>query len=1281
MPLFVNEEKDKKENKAIKEFTDRVEPRNVFWKNYKLIETAMETNEKIPIQVVNFYGIGGTGKTRLLKQLRLEMKNNEKEAKICYIDFEKLKTFNGEPASILNAIKVELKNKFNYEFPLFELAYYEYKIKLGVDISKPELRNILLKNKELNFLASFIEEIPLVGTFSKILSIVDEGASILRNRLNDSNLKSKIENIQNITAQEQEEMLSYYFALDFQNNLKKEKYPFVFQIDTYERLVNELTEVGNVNKIDDWLKGKDGLIRNVNNVLWVIAGREKLKWESQDKNWKGSLDQHLLGDLSQNDSATFLKTAGITDEKLIEQLYNLTSGTPIFLDMCVDTYYKLIESNKEIVIEEFGGDRIKLVERFFTYMNDTEKDFVTVLAFIENWTDDTIESQIKPILGNFSFSLYEKIKQFSFVIQEGLNYKIHETIRGVITEEASELIRNKFNKARKDSKEEKIKQIEEITVETIKKENIQKEYENSEEKNKMKKEYVSEIYIHSVKREEYRKVIDEIVSDIIDFLYKKPKFTKENKKIYCDMLNNLMLKIEQFLEKYDVRYDYKKIESILNYKIFKNTYEYKRLEGLYACLKRYYYMLDGKHYYEFGNSAYKSIIKHYSKTKNLYKENEEKVKQITFITKILGNADYTINMNNEISKKEFFSAKELDTYMGILDKHYISHTTVEYMLLKYMRRDYKKFLAIYDKFLQENINTENVYYQRIIIRLALNIIFEEFKGKAGTGYKMREYSLKKEAKKRIEQSHSNLIDQNEIDNMIYEYVSDSRDKFVNKYIDIVISYVNNNKTLVDETFLDICIKLLETIGVGKLVSDEAKIKLAEMLVEIKNEILYSKNANLIEKYAKLLFLVLKIPIYVKQKYFKENEKRYEKLVNNSFVTLDELYNKMIEIHGKWSKKAEIIECTYKINTLIQYNNWDLIIKIYKKYTGNNYSYSKLKLIKEEINKYMKCIKNADLLTVKQLEELYNIMFDEYEKEMNEYFENYKNISSWKQNKINDDWYTFLKLPVEIFNKNGDIKYFEKIMDYLYKKIEKFNILPTIDMYKNFSVLLNLMWESAMNPKNNEMIDKSFKILDKVFNKKGIPKFDKKGIYENIDFRRDMSLYATLILLQISYKKYLSNDEISNYISFKEENKNKKYDITESNIGIYIELTEWNKKYIERLNEGYYLIKDNMTRWCNKVAVRNIVNELYLTEPKSNRYVNKEFYQLKRCLYSVIIGLEWKGELENTFNKIVNKNVKGLLKDKKNFEYYIKLKEIINTIISYNIGNFVSIQEVRAKIKT
>ena len=160
--------------------------------------------------------------------------------------------------------------------------------------------------------------------------------------------------------------------------------------------------------------------------------------------------------MSEEDSTSFLRSAGITEEDLINQIYKITCGTPVFLDMCVDTYYKFIEQNQKPTAKDFSGDRRKLIERFFTYMNDSEKDFVTVLAFIGNWTDNNIEDRIRPVLGNFSFSLYEKIKQFSFVIHEGENYKIHETIRDVITEEASPIIKNKFNTIIREKQEEKI---------------------------------------------------------------------------------------------------------------------------------------------------------------------------------------------------------------------------------------------------------------------------------------------------------------------------------------------------------------------------------------------------------------------------------------------------------------------------------------------------------------------------------------------------------------------------------------------------------------------------------------------------------------------------------------------------------------------------------------------------------------------------------------------------------------------------------------------------------
>ena len=54
-------------------FTDREEPRKAFWELYNRMESG-------DVEVINFYGVGGEGKTTLLRKLQseLEKKANNK---------------------------------------------------------------------------------------------------------------------------------------------------------------------------------------------------------------------------------------------------------------------------------------------------------------------------------------------------------------------------------------------------------------------------------------------------------------------------------------------------------------------------------------------------------------------------------------------------------------------------------------------------------------------------------------------------------------------------------------------------------------------------------------------------------------------------------------------------------------------------------------------------------------------------------------------------------------------------------------------------------------------------------------------------------------------------------------------------------------------------------------------------------------------------------------------------------------------------------------------------
>ena len=65
-------------------FTDREEPRAAFWEIYNNIQRG-------EYEIIHYYGIGGIGKTTLLKQIQLEIskKFNDTNKMSIYYNYEK----------------------------------------------------------------------------------------------------------------------------------------------------------------------------------------------------------------------------------------------------------------------------------------------------------------------------------------------------------------------------------------------------------------------------------------------------------------------------------------------------------------------------------------------------------------------------------------------------------------------------------------------------------------------------------------------------------------------------------------------------------------------------------------------------------------------------------------------------------------------------------------------------------------------------------------------------------------------------------------------------------------------------------------------------------------------------------------------------------------------------------------------------------------------------------------------------------------------------------------
>jgi len=438
----------KQKEKAEKIFTDRVKPRVAFENSLKELTEAPND-----IFVLSYYGIGGIGKTKLLNVLieKVNEINQQNKEKIITVKFD-FSVATDQRRVLLNLRNLFVQNGF--EFPLWDFAEKQYS-KLTGQQSILVDNNVEKVNTTDNPYVDLLVECAnaIVPGTTLILKAITATKSIIgdvetaRKKLtevirkhynNDEDEFSTV--IKKMSKLGAEELLSNfpdYFASDLKNNITATKLPIVIMLDTYEKLVDTYKYLGYGEMQDDWLR--ENIVDVVPGVLWVIAGRECLHWEKRDSSWNGCIEEHRLGDLVKEDSCEFLKYAKIPTE-LWEDIYVLTQGTPLFLDLCVDMYYDLKHNTEtDITIEILAGEnrsKERLLERYVRYMSIEEREILEVEAMLGTWNDEQqelIEKICKKCFGHYNESLYRESLTHSIIyVDEKDNYILHDVVQQAI---------------------------------------------------------------------------------------------------------------------------------------------------------------------------------------------------------------------------------------------------------------------------------------------------------------------------------------------------------------------------------------------------------------------------------------------------------------------------------------------------------------------------------------------------------------------------------------------------------------------------------------------------------------------------------------------------------------------------------------------------------------------------------------------------------------------------------------------------------------------------------
>lgn len=409
---------------AVKIFTDRIKPRNAFWNVYEEYKKTM-SNENPEAKVLSYYGMGGIGKSRLIEQLQEELESREKSHYVTLDFTEHNGMYDG-----LRYIQQVLKKKYHFSFPLYaaglvKRAELEQK---GEQIDENKFRSYLGETADDFF--DMVEQlgwIPFIEFLPKTVRLFTKGINFLSKKRDKRLYKQEIREIQSKKGiPEIDKLLPVLLGKDIERNMASEQEPLVIFLDTYEKLVDELAAVGYAYTKDDWLKGDDGLILNTKKVLWVIAGREKLKWAEKDPDWGDSLEQHLMESISEADTREYLVAAGIPN-MLQHDLYELTHGVPLLLDLSVDTYYRIQERGEEPVIDKFGHDEQTIVERYIRYMDTFQQKIMYKMAFLRKWPKNDM-NMFKFEDGAFDPIQFNILAQSSCISEiDGMNV-LHEVV-------------------------------------------------------------------------------------------------------------------------------------------------------------------------------------------------------------------------------------------------------------------------------------------------------------------------------------------------------------------------------------------------------------------------------------------------------------------------------------------------------------------------------------------------------------------------------------------------------------------------------------------------------------------------------------------------------------------------------------------------------------------------------------------------------------------------------------------------------------------------------------
>jgi len=392
-------------------------------------------------QVLVFYGVGGTGKTWLLKKLREQVPDGIPSA---YLDFDVSKNgkrYVDDHVTVLQSIKEQL----SVPTPRFDLALAMLHKKRGhVTESGSGVPWLDIAGDIVS--SSVPGAGPVLKMLSKSALVRLEGTS-LEKLLRTHFGKDLVIALRRMTDQEIENSLLGYLSEDLAESLPthlNRAVKCVIFLDTFESI-----GAGFENK--EHKRSREECFQNLaakcGFALVVIAGQNRLSWD-ENPEWAEYLDQHLVGGLSEGDARQFLTRCDITAEKLQDCILatskESTGGYHCFsLGLCANIVVNERNAGSEPEAETLRfkpQDWDQLARRFLKSLDsDTDCIWIEQLALTPRFDETAARHAYSPERSTAQAAAWRKLRGYSFVerLSDSEWYSIRSEMRAALRNQPS----------------------------------------------------------------------------------------------------------------------------------------------------------------------------------------------------------------------------------------------------------------------------------------------------------------------------------------------------------------------------------------------------------------------------------------------------------------------------------------------------------------------------------------------------------------------------------------------------------------------------------------------------------------------------------------------------------------------------------------------------------------------------------------------------------------------------------------------------------------------------